>query len=218
MSKIFDTFESACRTISIGRRNKAILNDAVHGHVSVWFRALTLVSISLLLPGCTTVSHGGLPAIPTTPVVRVQEASDSEGQEAAHPVSDAEVSAAQAALSDASAWGAKYYKPEMYAKAQAAFDEANAARIGDPPRCRSLLAEAAAAASSAREAALQAYEADVNGRFEGLRSKLVDVRADRAFPGEFAQLLEGRCHCRTVCGQVLLGCPHQGVPDAQGDG
>ena len=98
---------------------------------------------------------------------------------------------AQAALRDASAWGAKFYEPQMYAKAQAAFDAAMAAREGNPVRCRSLLAEATEAASSAKEAALLAYEEDVKGRFEASRAKLVEIRADRAFPDEFARLVSG---------------------------
>ena len=112
-------------------------------------------------------------------------------KETPDPVNDTEVSKAQAALRDASAWGAKYYEPLMYAKAQAAFDAAMAAREGNPVRCRSLLAQATAAASSAKEAALLAYEEDVKGRFEASRAKLVEIRADRAFPDEFARLVSG---------------------------
>jgi len=79
----------------------------------------------------------------------------------------------------------------MYAKAQAAFDAAMAAREGNPAQCRSLLAQAMAVASSAKEAALLAYEEDVKGRFESLRAKLVEIRADRAFPDEFSRLVSG---------------------------
>jgi hypothetical protein len=106
-------------------------------------------------------------------------------------VSDAEVSKAQAALRDALAWGAQYYEPQMYARAQTALDAARAAQVGNPVRCRSLLAEATETANSAKGAALLAYEADVECRFEASRAKLVEVGADRAFPDEFARLVSG---------------------------
>ncbi|HTP58876.1 MAG TPA: hypothetical protein VMM82_08160, partial [Spirochaetia bacterium] len=106
-------------------------------------------------------------------------------------VSDAEVSAARAALRQASEWGAKYYAPPMYATAQATFESALAARDGDPARCRSLLAQATDTANSARQAALTAYEGDVKNRFNASRAKLVEIGADRAFPDEFGQLVSG---------------------------
>jgi len=113
-------------------------------------------------------------------------------------VSDAEVAAAQAALRDATAWGARHYQPQMYASAQGSFDAALRARATDPARCRSLLAEAVAAAESARAAALQAYQADVKSRFETSRARLVDVGADRAYPDEFAALLSGIQNAETL--------------------
>jgi hypothetical protein len=79
----------------------------------------------------------------------------------------------------------------MYAKAQAVFEAALAARESDPVRCRSLLAEATEASYAAREAALQAYEEDVKIRFEASRAKLQEIGADRAFPDEFARLVSG---------------------------
>ena len=112
-------------------------------------------------------------------------------KETPDPVSDAEVSEAWAALRDASVWGAEHYQPQMYAKAQAVFDAALAAREGDPVRCRSLLAEVTEASHAAREAALQAYEEDVKIRFEASRAKLQEIGADRAFPDEFARLVSG---------------------------
>ena len=107
------------------------------------------------------------------------------------PVSDAEVSKAQAALRDALAWGAQYYEPLMYARAQTALDAARAVQARDPVRCRSLLAEATETANSAKGAALLAYEADVKSRFEASRAELMEVGADRAFPNEFARLVSG---------------------------
>ncbi len=123
--------------------------------------------------------------------VRLLDTSASEVRGSPDPVSDAEVSKALAALRDASAWGAEFYEPQMYAKAQAAFDDARAAREADPVRCRALLAKATEASNAAREAALQAYEADVRTRFEASRAKLVEIRADQAFPDEFARLVAG---------------------------
>jgi hypothetical protein len=143
------------------------------------------------LPGCTTVSPRGSPVGGPAIAARVLNVSDPEVRETPDLVNDTEVSKAQTVLREASAWGAKYYEPQMYAKAQAAFDAAMAAREGNPVRCRSLLDQAAAAASSAKEAALLAYEEDVKGRFEVLRAKLMEIRADRAFPDEFTRLVSG---------------------------
>ena len=143
------------------------------------------------MPGCATVSPRGSPVGGPAPAVRALNVSDPEVRETPDPVNDTEVSKAQAVLRDASAWGAEYYEPLMYAKAQAAFDAAMAAREGNPVRCRSLLAQATAAAGSAKEAALLAYEKDVKGRFEVLRAKLVEIRADRAFADEFTRLVSG---------------------------
>ena len=144
-----------------------------------------------MLPGCASLSSGGSPVGGPASAVRVLNASVSEVRETPDPVSDAEVAEARAALRDASAWGAELYEPQMYAKAQAVFDAALAARGGDPVRCRSLLAETTEASHAARQAALQAYEEDVKIRFETSRAKLVEIRADRAFPDEFARLVSG---------------------------
>jgi hypothetical protein len=156
----------------------------------VGLRAIALASISLL-PGCTSLSpHSppvGVPAV-TVPVLTV---SDPAVKGAPDPVSDAEVSKAQAALRDALAWGAQYYEPQMYARAETALDAARAAQVGNPVRCRSLLTEATETANSAKAAALLAYQADVEGRFDASRAKLVEVGADRAFPDEFARLVSG---------------------------
>jgi hypothetical protein len=112
-------------------------------------------------------------------------------KETSEPVSEAEVSQARDALRDSSAWGAQYYEAPMYAKAQAIFNSALAARASDPVRCRSLLAETMEAAKSAKEAALLAYEKDVKNRFETSRAQLMEIGADRAFPDEFGQLVSG---------------------------
>ena len=45
--------------------------------------------------------------------------SAPEVKTAPDPVSDTDVSKAQAALRDAFEWGAQYYEPQMYARAQA---------------------------------------------------------------------------------------------------
>ena len=123
--------------------------------------------------------------------VRVLAVSDPAAKRTPDPVNDTEVSTAQDALRDAAAWGAQYYEPRIFARAQAALDAARAAQEGDPVRCRFLLSEATETASSAKRAALLAYEADVESRFDASRVKLVDVGADRAFPDEFAQLVSG---------------------------
>ena len=125
------------------------------------------------------------------PAVPVLKVSDPAGKPPVDPVSDAEVSNARAALRDASAWGAQYYEPQMYAKARGTLDAALAAREGDPVRCRSLLSEATEAASSAKGAALRAYEEDVKSRFEASRGALMQIGADRAFPEEFGRLVAG---------------------------
>ena len=148
------------------------------------------MSISLLA-GCASLSPHGSPAGIPSVAVRVLTVSDPVVKGAPERVSDAEVSGAQAALRDALTWGAQYYEPQMYAKAQTALDAARAVQARDPVRCRSLLAEATETANSAKEAALRAYEADVGSRFEASRAKLVDVGADRAFPDEFAPLVSG---------------------------
>ena len=144
-----------------------------------------------MLPGCTSVPRGGTPVSGPTAEVHPLSVADPVVKETPAPVSDSEVSIAQAALRDASTWGAKYYEPVMYANAQAAFDTATAAREGDPLRCRSFLAQAAEAAGVAKEAALRAYEEDVRGRFEASRARLVEIRADRAFPDEFGRIVSG---------------------------
>ncbi|HET6487781.1 MAG TPA: hypothetical protein VFH83_15245, partial [Spirochaetia bacterium] len=123
--------------------------------------------------------------------VPVLPVSDVQVKPTPNAVSDAEVSEAQAALRDASAWGAEYYEPQMYAKAQATLKAALAARYHDPAQCRSLLSGAAEAASSAKGAALAAYQDDVKSRFEASRAKLVEIGADRAFPDEYASLQSG---------------------------
>ncbi len=177
------------------------MSHETHNHASVRFRPVACAWI-LLMMSCASVSPrvspvggpaaGGPPAggLPTFTVPAVS-ASVSEVKQAPALVSDDEVSKAQAALRDASAWGAEFYEPQMYAKAQAAFDAALASRDGDPARFRSLLAAATEAASSAKEAALPAYEADVKTRFETSRARLVEIGADRAFPDEFARLVSG---------------------------
>jgi hypothetical protein len=172
-----------------GRRH-VILNRETYRHSLVGLRAVALASI-LLLPGCATLSHHDSPVVVPPVAVRVLTVSDPAVKVAPDPVSDAEISSAQAALRDALAWGAQFYEPQMYAKAETALDAAVAARVGNPVRCRSLLAEATQTASSAKGAALLAYEADVKSRFEASRARLVDVGADRAFPDEFARLVSG---------------------------
>jgi hypothetical protein len=167
-----------------------------HRHAWVGFRAIAIASIFAALTGCASLSSRGSPgsglSVGGSPfAVRLLNASVSGVQDTPNPVSDAEVANAQTALRDASTWGAEHYESQMYAKAQALFDAALAARGSDPVRCRSLLAEATEASSAAREAALQAYEADVKTRFEASRAKLVEIRADRAFPDEFARLVSG---------------------------
>jgi len=162
-----------------------------HRHALVRFRAIALASIFVMLPGCTSLSPRGSPVGRPAFAVGVLNASVSEVKETPDPVSDDEVSKARTALRDASTWGAELYEPQMYAKAQAVFDAALAARESDPVRCRSLLAEATEASNSARETALQAYEKDVKIRFEASRAKLVEIGADRAFPDEFARLVSG---------------------------
>ncbi len=157
----------------------------------VRLRAIALASIFLVLPGCTSLPPRSSPVSGTAFTVRLLNANVSEVKAALDPVSDAEVSKARAALRDASAWGAEYYKPQMYTRAQAVFDGALAVRDSDPTRCRSLLAETTKASNSAKEAALEAYEEDVKNRFEASRAKLVEIGADRAFPDEFAKLVSG---------------------------
>jgi hypothetical protein len=167
-----------------------------HRHAFVGFGAIALASIFVALTGCTSLSSRGSPASglsvggpPLT--VRLLNASVSGVQDTSNPVSDAEVANAQTALRDASAWGAEHYESQMYAKAQALLDAALAARGSDPARCHALLSEATQASKAARDAALQAYEADVKTRFDASRAKLVEMRADRAFPDEFARLVSG---------------------------
>ena len=167
------------------------MNCETHTRGPARFRAIGLASIFLMLPGCTSVPPRSPPVSSPAFGVRVLNASVSEVKETSNSVSDAEVSQAQAALRDASTWGAEHYEPQMYAKAQAVLDAALAVRESDPTRCRSLLAEAREAANAAKEAALKAYEDDVRTRFEASRSKLVDIGADRAFPDEFARLVSG---------------------------
>ncbi len=173
------------------QEERVILNCETHRNALGRFRAIALASIFVMLPGCTSLSHGSSPVGGPVSAVPAVNASASEVGEAPDPVSDTEVSKAQAALRDASAWGAQYYEAQMYARARALFDAALAAREGDPVRCRSLLAEATEASNSAREAALQAYEKDVKIRFESSRAKLVEIGADKAFPDEFALLVSG---------------------------
>jgi hypothetical protein len=166
------------------------LNRETHRHVLVGLRAIALASMSLL-PGCTSLSSHDSPVGLPAGAVRALTVSDPAVKGTADRVSDAEVSKAQAALRDALAWGAQYYEPQMYARAQTVLDAARAAQAGDPVRCRSLLAEATETANSAKGAALRAYEADVRSRFEASRAKLAEVGADRAFPDEFARLVSG---------------------------
>jgi hypothetical protein len=161
------------------------------GRHAAGFRAIALASILVILSGCTSLSSRDSPVAGPALTVRLLDTSASEVRGSPDPVNDAEVSKALAALRDASAWGAEFYEPQMYAKAQAAFDAARAEREADPVRCRALLAKAMEASNSARAAALQAYEADVNTRFEASRAKLVEIRADQAFPDEFARLVAG---------------------------
>jgi hypothetical protein len=168
-----------------------ILISETHKHALVGLRVIVFASIFVMLPGCTSLSPGSSPVGAPVSAVPVLNASVSDVKETPDPVSDAEVSEAQAALRDASAWGAEHYKPQMYASAEAAFDAALAEREGDPVRSRSLLAEATETSHAAKEAALQAYEEDVKARFETSRAKLVEIGADRAFPDEFARLVSG---------------------------
>jgi len=167
------------------------LISETHKHPLTGFRAIALASIFAMLPGCTSLSPGGSPVGGSAYAVRDLNASVSQVKETPDPVSDAELSEAQAALRDASTWGAEYYESRLYARAQAVFDAALAAREGDPARCRSLLAEATEASHAAGEAALQAYQEDVKIRFEASRAKLLEIGADRAFPDEFARLVSG---------------------------
>ena len=179
-----------------------------HRRVRTFLQAAAVVSILFALPGCTSVSHpprADLPAAtpveaslptdapsaasnPTSGVVALG-ANDHVLKAVPDPVSEAEVAAALTALRDATAWGAQFYAPQIYARAREAFDAAAIARGTDPARCRTLLGEAEAAAGSAREAALSAYEADVTARFDASVTRLTEIGADRAFPEEFARLV-----------------------------
>jgi len=161
------------------KEDGTILKNEIQRYVVIGVRAATVASILFLLPACTSVSpHPPADdpialAGPPAPAVRALDVSDHPVKPAPPaPVDDAEVSRAQAVLRDAAAWGAQYYEPQMYAKAQAALDAAVAAQEGDPVRCRSLLTEATTEAASAREAALTAYEDDVTGRFEASLKRL----------------------------------------------
>jgi hypothetical protein len=153
--------------------------------------AIALASTVLLLPGCLSPSSRGLAAVSPVPAVPVIEVKDSGQRPPLDLVSDEEVARARAALRDATAWGAEFYEPGMYAKAKDAFQAALAARQDDPARCRTLLADTIEASAAAREAALRVYREDVIARFETSRVRLLSVGADRSFPDEYARLLSG---------------------------
>ena len=189
--RAFTCFGGSGRCAASDRRNEAIVNRETHMPVLLGFRAIAVASIFFMVPGCTSLSSSNAPAGGPASAVTASNVSVSEVKDAPDPVSDTEVFAAQAALRDAATWGAQYYKPEMYAQAQAFLDAAIAARESDPSRCLSLLGKAVEAASSAREAALLAYENDVKTRFESSQAKLVEIGADRAFPDEFGRLVSG---------------------------
>lgn len=127
----------------------------------------------------------------TFTIQAAQPAQPTTTGQAAAPVTDEEVAAAQNAIARAREVDADYYDPDNFDTARRLLDSALAVRTSDPATAHAQLADSKAKADLSFDNSVSRSADDLAARMESLKQKLLDIGADKYAADEFQSATAG---------------------------